>query len=350
MNLSPKTARAARGTLPHAGSVMLLVAVAAAGAMAGSVAAAPPPLVPQAPIAVPRAPGFFDYMEVDAAYRRLLVAHTASRTLDILGLQNQELLRQVSVGEGHGIAVDVADGKYFVGTSRPAAIVDVQRKYMVKQNQVPTGGPIDAIALDTKNDTLYADRVDNGQVVAMAAKSDRIVTSIPVGGDLEFILYDPASDRIYQNVVTTNSVAVIDPQSNRVIASWPAAPAADLHGLALDSQTHRLFVAGGNGKLAVMDTGSGTVVGSVDIAPGVDQIAFDPGTRRVYCASGTGLLSVVQETDTGVESLGDVTVPRHAHTVTVDPQTHGVWISYGTTDNDYLMRLVVPSPAPSSSP
>ncbi len=178
----------------------------------------------------------------------------------------------------------------------------------------------------------------------------RILTNITIGGDLEFVVYDPVSDRIYQNVVSTNVVAVIDPKANAVVASWRAAPAQQLRGLAVDGSTHRLFTAGGNGKLAVMDTTSGSVIAVVAIAPGVDQIVFDPGTKRIYCASGTGLLSVVQETDTGAESLGDVTVPRHAHTVAVDPTTHNVWISYGAADNDYVMKLVQASPSPSPAP
>jgi DNA-binding beta-propeller fold protein YncE len=307
-------------------------------------------LAPQQPLVVPRAPGFFDYMEVDDQYRRLLVSHTSTRTLDIVDLQNDTLARQVEVGEGHGIAVDVKDGRYFVGTSRPQFVVDVQRKYMVKQNQVPMAGPIDAIALDTKSDMVYADRADNGQVVVIDAKSHRIVTNIDVSGQLEFIVYDPVSDRIYQNVTSTGHVAVIDPSTNTVVASWPAAPAQELRGLAVDGTTHRLFSAGGNGKLAEIDTTSGAVVDAADIAPGVDQIAFDPATKRIYCASGTGLLSVVAETNTGVQSLGDVTVPRHAHTVAVDPTSHNVWISYGAVDNDYIMKLVPVVPSPSPSP
>lgn len=229
-------------------------------------------------------------------------------------------------------------------------VIDIQRRYMVKQNQIPTGGSIDAVAFDSKLGRLYADRADNGQVVVIDGQTRKILTNIAVGGDLEFIVYDPVSDRIYQNVTSTNIVAVIDPKTNAVVASWPAAPAQQLRGLAVDGATHRLFTAGGNGKLAVIDTTSGSVIAVVGIAPGVDQIDFDPGTKRIYCASGTGLLSVVQETDAGVQSLGDVTVPRHAHTLAVDPTTHNVWISYGAADNDYVMKLVQASPSPSPLP
>ncbi|MBV8594693.1 MAG: hypothetical protein JOZ50_00420, partial [Candidatus Eremiobacteraeota bacterium] len=147
------------------------------------------------------------------------------------------------------------------------------------------------------------------------------------------------------------------PKVNRIIANWHAAPATQLHGLAVDSVTHRLFTAGDNGKLAVLDATSGAVITTVDIAPSVDQIAFDPGLRRVYCASGLGLLSVVQETATGAEHIADITVPRRTHSVAVDPVTHAVWVAYGASDDDYVMKLLPPAgataastPAPSASP
>ena len=108
---------------------------------------APPALTPQAPIVLQRAPGAFDSLQIDDRYRRLLVAHSGSRTLDVVDLNNNSVLRQEAVGEGHGIAVDVKDGKYFVGTSRQAFVVVLGRKFMVKDDQIPTGGPINAIAL-----------------------------------------------------------------------------------------------------------------------------------------------------------------------------------------------------------
>jgi hypothetical protein len=321
--------------------MMLAAVVALAAALANaSSGAEAPALAPQTPILLPRSPGSFDYLETDDKYRRLLIAHSGSRTFDVIDLASDSVLRQESIGEGHGIAVDLKDGKYFVGTSRPPFVVVLGRKFMVKDDQIATGGPIDAVAFDPKNDMLYADRFDNQTIVVINGKTDKVYASIPIGGSLEYIVYDPASDRIYQNVESTNSIAVIDPNTNRVIATWPVAPATEPHGLTVDSVSHRLFSAGANGKLAVIDTTTGAVIDSADIAQEVDQIAFDPGKRRVYCASSIGLLSVVQETDTGARHITDITVPRRTHSVAVDPTTHNVWIAYGADDNDYVLKLV----------
>ncbi|MBV8101728.1 MAG: hypothetical protein JOZ31_21505, partial [Verrucomicrobia bacterium] len=78
---------------------------------------------------------------------------------------------------------------------------------------------------------------------------------------------------------------------------------------------------------------------SVDIAPGVDQIAFDPGNQRIYCASGQGKLSVLQETVEGAKSLGEIETPKGAHTLAVDPDTHSVWIAFAKDGAAYIAEL-----------
>jgi len=82
-------------------------------------------------------------------------------------------------------------------------------------------------------------------------------------------------------------------------------------------------------------------LGSVDIAEGVDQIAFDPGNQRIYCAAGEGKLTVLQETKEAVKSLGDVATPAGTHTLAVDPKTHSVWIAFAKGEDSFVTELKV---------
>ena len=114
------------------------------------------------------------------------------------------------------------------------------------------------------------------------------------------------------------------------------------HGLAIDFASGHLFDAGSNGKLVEIDLASGQVIAQADIAQRVDQIAFDAKSKRIYCASGNGTLSVLEETATGLQSLGDVTTARGCHSVTVDPNTGAVWVAYGAADGGLIMKLTAP--------
>lgn len=321
-------------------------ALGAAPAPSPSPSATVPPgagaLIATSPVLVPRKPGFFDYMTVDAEYRRLLAAHAGSDQLAIIDMDAGTVLASVDLGRntgGAGVAVDVRDGKYFVGTDADR-VVDVNRKNMVLQQYITLPGPVDAIAFDPKNDTLYADEDHGTHLWAINGKSDRLVATIVLPAAPEYVDYDPVSNRIYQNIEPAPSlVLAIDPSSNTIAARWPVAPAEKVHGLAIDGESGRVFSVGVNGKLAVVDVKTGALVTTVDVASRVDQIAFDPATKRVYCPSGTGVLTVVQETDAGAKVLDTIAVPRGTHTLAVDPKTHDVWISYGAPDGDYVEKL-----------
>ena len=91
-------------------------------------------------------------------------------------------------------------------------------------------------------------------------------------------------------------------------------------------------------KLVVFDVKTGKVIGSVDIAPGTDQIAYDPEWKRVYCAS-KGFVSVVQATADGAELVANVPSPAGVHTIAVDPSTHSVWVCYADTAHSYVQQF-----------
>ena len=69
---------------------------------------------------------------------------------------------------------------------------------------------------------------------------------------------------------------------------------------------------------------------------------FDAQKKRVYCASGSSGLSVVEETADGAVTLGTVKTAPGAHTITVDPKTHAVWIAYADKEAAYIRRLMPP--------
>ena len=303
------------------------------------------PLVADKPMLVPDSKGGFDFLEVDAAQRRLLASHTGNNSLDVFDLDTGRLIKHVHTGKVQDAAVDAGAGKYYAGVSREQIVAIVDSKTLEKTGEIKLPGPSDAVLFDPKNRCLYVDNDDGTSVFVIDTKTEKITATITIPEAPEYPVYDPASDVIFQNIKSSDQVLLIDPANNTVKEKWPTAPALKPHGLALDSESHRLFIAGNNGKLAVMDSVGGKVIATVDIAAGVDQIVFDPGNKRVYCAAGSGgVISVVQETADGATLLGNVKTEGHAHTLTVDPKTHAVWIAYGekTGTTSYIMKLTVP--------
>jgi DNA-binding beta-propeller fold protein YncE len=298
-----------------------------------------PPLTLGQPIAVPGTKGKFDYLQVDEKLKRLLAAHTANGTLDVISLPDGKLIKSLSTGAVQGAVVDADHNKYYASVSdqKKLAIIDRQSLEVVASVALP--GPADSLAYNPKNGMVYVGHDDGEDVWVVDPGAQKIVATIKIPPNPEFIVYDPATDKLFQNIKSQPTMLVIEPGANSIAASWSTLPAEGPHGLAVNPETHRLFSAGKNGKLVVLDTASGKSMGSVDIAAGVDQIAFDPGNKRVYCAAGQGKLTVVQETEEGVKSLGDVATPAGTHTLAVDPATHSVWIAFAKGESSYVAEL-----------
>lgn len=316
-------------------SLLLFILRLASGAEA-------PPLVANEPTLVPATKGKFDCLRVDGEFHRLLANHTGNGTLDVFDLPEGRPLQTVAIGAAQDVAIDVERSKYYVTVSDRSNLTIVDRQTLKVEGNVPLPAAPDVCAYDSKNGLVYVDRDDGEDLWVVDPSARRIVATIKVPKAPEFILYDPVSDRIYQNIKSTPVTLAIDPATNSVVETWSTEPAESLHGLAIDPETHRLFAAGGNGKLSVLDSASGNVVTSAEIASGVDQIALDPVTKRIYCQSGKSGLSVVEETADGAKMLGNIATPAGAHTIAIDTATHAVWIAYAKESESFVCKLSVP--------
>jgi DNA-binding beta-propeller fold protein YncE len=287
------------------------------------------------PIKSPSGAGRYDFMKVDEKRHCLLAAHRDAGNLDILALLNGDT-EDVKVGHVQG--VDFDEDHYFCGDAQEKKLVVVDVNSLLIKKEIETPGEIDCIAYCPTNKLVYADHDDGTDVWAIDFKAGKIVKTIDVGGAPEFIAFNPTDGKLYQNVKTNNTMVAIDPATNAVVSTVSTVPAENPHGLAIDSKTNRAFSAGKNGKLVAIDLKSGKQIAVVDIAPGVDQIAFDPAKKRVYCAC-KGAVSVVEETDDGAKLVKNIPVHAGAHTIAVDRSTHDVWVSYADEKSGYLAKV-----------
>jgi YVTN family beta-propeller protein len=204
-------------------------------------------------------------------------------------------------------------------------------------------GPTDAMIYEPKNHMVYVTHDNGADVWVIDPASAKVVATVRIPGVPEFMVYDDVADRIYLNIKTKDTVAVIDPSSNTVVAQWATAPALQPHGLAFDAANHRVFAAGGNGRLVAIDTKTGAATGSVDIVPKVDQIAFDAPGGLVYCA-GAGKMSVIRTTGGKLTSLGEFATAETAKNVAVDPATRAVWTTYTDGKSSFAKSWMPPQP------
>lgn len=296
--------------------------------------AADNPLAPGATVEIPGKPGKFDFLHVDPVHHRLLCAHEKAGSADFIDLDQDRLITRVFCGPAVGIVLDPATNKYFVSGSDDKTVYVLNADSLKQIDAIAMPGELDAILLDPKNHRIFVTNDEGSHVWAIDPETDQVVATIDIPGVPEDMVYDAGTNRIYLNLKTRDEIAVIDPDANAVVTTWSTAPAELPHGLGFDPDTGRLFSAGINGRLAVIDIHTGSVVAAPTFAALVDQAAFDPSTKRIYCAC-TGQLSILQETDDGARFVANVVTDDTAKNVAVDPATHAVWTTYTDGSTSY---------------
>jgi DNA-binding beta-propeller fold protein YncE len=287
--------------------------------------------------------GKFDFLRVDSKRNRLLAAHEKDGTADIFDLKAATLIKRIKVGDAVDTAMDPQSKNYYVSVQEAQRVAVIDAETLKEIGSIKTPGPTDAILYDSANHLVYV-TFDGGDAVwAIDPVAAKVVATIAIPGVPEFMVFDEKTNRIYLNIKTKNAVAVIDPASNKVVAQWMTAPATEPHGLALDPTTHRIFVAGGNGKLVAIDTSSGSVTDSIEIVGMVDQIAIDLVGGLVYSA-GPGKMSVTSALGGKLKALGEIVTASSAKNVAVDPATRAVWTTYTNGKSSFAQSWQPPKP------
>ena len=299
--------------------------------LASSLALAEPPVTFTAgtSISIPASAGRFDILRLDSKRHRLLGAHEGDKTEDCFDLSSGKLIGRIKVGAAVDTAMDPDSKRYYVSVQDAQRVAVLDAASLKEIGYVKVDGPTDAILYEPANHRVYVTHDDGTNVWVIDPAALKIVGSVEVPGAPEFMEYDPSADRIYLNIKTKDSVVAIDPAAGKVVATWPTAPAVSPHGIALDPSHHLIFVAGANGKLVALDSTSGKVQATADIAQRVDQLAYDPKAALLFAAGGN-TMTVIRVSGTTLSAAGEIALAPAARNVAVDAASGAVW----TTSSD----------------
>ncbi len=233
-------------------------------------------------------------------------------------------------------------------SGKPPQLVFVDATKLEATGTVSLPGPADICAYSQYFDRVFVDNDDKPEQWMVNPNSEKIDgTNTFVGGGMEDLSMNREGDHVVQNIKDTSEVAVLfyrfptkDSPEKKAKLQVSTLPAEKPHGLALVDD-NKVLIAGGNGKLVLLDYKKGKVIASTDIAPRVDEIAYNPTSGDAYCASGTGVISVVSVGDTQLGHAQTVTSSQGAHSIAVDPKTNSVWIAFAKDDKPFVQRFDV---------
>jgi DNA-binding beta-propeller fold protein YncE len=296
------------------------------------------------PLPITGTHGRFDFLTIDAKNRRLLAAHTGNGSLDLIDLDKESVVKVIAVGAAQSSAVGADSAAYYVAVSKPPHLAIVDATKFTVTGTVPLTGPADLMAFSAKTGHAYVGHDDGKELWVIDPAQKKITGTVELPGEApEDLAFDTAGTRLFQAMKIGNVMAVIDVATGKVTEKWPTAPAEGPHGIALVPEADAIAIAGANGKLALMSQKDGHILSSVEIAKGVDQVAYDADLHRVYCASNTGKISVIGVEKDKLTVLGDVATSAGAKSIALDAKTHTVWIAYAKGEASFVQPFTPPA-------
>jgi DNA-binding beta-propeller fold protein YncE len=286
----------------------------------------------------------FDYQSLDLANGRLYISHMNADQLVVFDITKRQVVANLDgFKRVHGVwAVPELSRVYASVTGEHAVgVVDTTTLHTLAKV-----GPIsypDGLAYAPKVKRVFVSDEHGDADAVIDASNNMLLKAIPLPGGAGNTVYDSSSGHILVAVHDANELVVIDPASARIVGEYPLPGIKNPHGIALDTSSHLAFVAGEeNHSLALVDLDAMKVLSTYQVGEDPDVLAFDSGLKRLYVSAESGTVSVFQEVGRDLKSLGEFYMP-HAHTVSVDPQTHLVYFPLENIDGHPLLRIMKPA-------
>ena len=286
----------------------------------------------------------FDYQSLDASHGRLYIAHMNADQLLVFDTNKREVVANLDgFPNVHGVWAVPEVGRVYASATgeHKVAVVDMQTLKTIAKT-----GPIkypDGIAYAPGAKRVFVSDEHGDADAVIDATTNSLVTTIPLGGGAGNTVYDSGSGHILVAVHEKNELVAIEPALAEIIGRYPVTGIESPHGIALDVSARLAFVAGeDNNKLAVVDLTTMKVLATYPVGKDPDVLAFDSGLKRLYVSAESGNVTVFREDGKTLVPVGSFSMP-HAHTVSVDSDTHLVYFPLQNIDGHPLLRIMEPS-------
>jgi len=305
-----------------------------------------------ADIPLPGRPVRFDYQTEDGQSGLLYLSHMNDGQILVFNTRTRQVVGRVAETPGvTGVWVVPELRKLYASvTGRHYVAVIDTTSLTVRATPGPIGFP-DGIAYVPEARRIFVSDESGGGELVIDGETDQVVARIPLGGRAGNTKYDSGSGCVLVAVQTLNQIVAIDPGSAQVVGRYAPEAADYPHGLYVDAPDRLLFVANqGNSTLQVVALDTMQVTGTMEVGEDPDVLAFDPAWQRLYVATERGGLWVYRIRERRLVAEGVLDLP-HAHTVSVDPLTHLVYLPLQNIAGRPVLRIlkgVKPANAPGS--
>src|SRR3954454_14976019 len=326
-------------------SVLLFAAAFLLGTIATGLAQVSPTLKKLTAFDLPGPAGKrFDYLTMDDDDHYLISAHLAADQTYVIDVLTNKVVAVVKDTPGvEGVEYVPELKKFYTSNAHDNTVGVVDMKQMKVIKKLKTEAKPDGSTYAAPFHKLYVSDERGKAEAIVDVQKDEIVGTLHFDSETGMPQYDPVARKVYVNLQDQNLFAVIDPATDKVIGKYSVGKCEGNHGMALDPEHHRAFLAcEENNLMTVFDLDKNAPIAYLPMADGPDVIKFDPGLGRIYAACYSGAISVFRQDDSQhYRKVEDFKVPHAVHSLAVDPETHRVYTPEQEENGKPVARMVV---------
>src|SRR3984893_14928919 len=277
--------------------------------------------------AAPGGSEYFDYINFDAAARRVYLSHGTE--FIVVDADKGTTVGTISgLKRSHGVALVPELSRGFISDGGAAQIVIFDLKTLKTIGQIKGEDDADSIIYDPASKHVFVFNGTPKSATVIDPAKGTVVATMPLGGAPEQAVAD-GKCMIYDNLEDMKELIAIDSRDLKIKSRWPLAPAGQPVSIAIDRVHRRLFIGGRKPKMGViMDGDSGEIIGQpFPVGDRVDANVYDPETGLIAAATREGTLHIVHEDSPDKYSVVEtVKTEFGAKTMGLDPQTHNLYL------------------------
>ena len=278
-------------------------------------------------VALPsHAVGGFDHGDVHLASGRVFVAHTANGTVDVLDGERLAYERSVAgCPEASGVLCAQDDGGLVFAASRGGGkVLVIDPASCAVLREIPVGPKPNGLAWDPRRQRLLAADVEEWTARLVDPSTGASLAPADLPGRPRWCAYEAGQDRFLVNVRDPACIAVLAADTLAELGRMPVA-AAGPHGLDLDLERGRAFVACDAGAVVVLDLQTTHELARVPIAGEPDVVWYSAAHDRLYIAvAQPGVIDIL---DCRELSLADrIATEAGAHTTAYDARRQRLYV------------------------
>jgi len=287
-----------------------------------------------------------DYESLDSSRHLLFIAHLGDSEVIVFDTEAKHVVTRIpGIGRVHGVLAIPELGAVYASATGTNEVVAIDETTFKVTARMPGGVYPDGLAYASDVHKVYVSDEHGGTDTVIDVRTNTRVATVQIGGDIGNTQYDPVSHHIFVNAQSTAELVEIDPVTDAIIRRIPIPGARENHGLLIDSEQHRAFIAcQASDRLLVLDLQTGKPLGSFSVAKDPDVLALDAGRHVLYVAGETGQVSLFRLGAGTVAKVAEAVLAPNAHVVAVDPTTHYAYFPLQNLDGKTVLRIVKPLP------